>query len=332
MLLTLVACNKKNVTPPPQDKTADAELGRVEEKMYNVNFKQIKSSVNFLTVTDESSAKNFMPQSNLPPDSSLWVLEAALNYHFDKTPKGDHEVFLDTVQFSAFLTTLENGAVWVSPADLKKVYDQFKLSITQLSAGPKKVKIIDIKAAISEGQIHYKGAVILYIGTTKSNCEPFTTEKAAWSKPFMGPGFCCPATTLPDGPTLVAKKLNGCPLYNLDCVAQSWINVNSVWFDGWNNNTPSTWFPNSGNLFYYWKNGSLTVCNGICISLTAGHLNNYVSGCKALAATTPLTPGFVTANYYIGAYSQKHNNVSSYDGGWQMQVTYGKPVCRDDSQ
>src|SRR5438477_282029 len=117
LLFIAMACNKKNVTTVPGIKNSNDKqtveavnaksVGEmVKEKMYNLTPEQIKFSINFLTASvdlHKAAAKSFMPESNLLPDSSLWVLEAALNYHFDNNPK-DHEVSMESVEFSAPLT------------------------------------------------------------------------------------------------------------------------------------------------------------------------------------------------------------------------------------
>lgn len=338
LLLMAMSCNKSGVKPELEDQNSKNGV-EVKQKMYNLSHGQIKSSISFLTETDnpnQSGSKNFMPDADLAPDSSIWILEAALNYHFDKSPE-DHDVYIDSVEFSAPLTFL-NGVPSVSAADFFTVYNQFKADITQKSTGPQKVKIIDITATIKKSQIIYKGTVVLYIGTVKSNCAPFTTETAAWSQSFMGIGYSCPPTTLPDGPTLVANKLNNCPAYDPGCIGGGphgwyWINVSySPWFDGYNSNNFSTWFPSAtGRLFYTWKNSALVACNGISVVLSAGFLNQYVSGCKTLAAST-LPVGFFVANYYVGAYWNPINAGTWQEGGWRMQATYAMPVCKDNNQ
>jgi hypothetical protein len=333
LLFAVMACNKTKFNQPQtivNSNTHDGVEG-VKQKMYNLTPEQIKSTINFLTAAnspDPNSSKNLLT------DSSLWVLEAALNYNFDRNPK-DHEVSIESMEYSAPLI-LMNGSLLVSPSDLKKVYDKFKASVTQLCSGPKKVKVIDITAKIAAGQINYKGNVVLYTDAKiPSNCLPFTTETAAWSTPYMGTGFSCPPTSLPHGPTMVMNKLNNaCPAYDPGCPGGGpfgwyWVNVgNSPLFDGYNFNTPSTWFPSStGKLFYTWKNSPLGVCNGISVSLNANFLNQYVSGCKALAASTNTYPGSFALNYSIIDYWNPLNAGNWQEGGWKMQCTYAVPVC-----
>jgi hypothetical protein len=348
VLLTVMACNKKNTTPFPADRQSNANKGieestilqrkeKVEEKMYNLTPEQIRSLISsFTTGTDlhQSNARSFMPESNLLPDSSVWVLEAALNYHFDRDPK-DHEVSVDSVEFSAPLT-LMNGAVWVSPSDLKNVYNQFKSSIAQLAAGPKKIKIIDITATIENGQINYKGSVVLYIGTAVPNCSPFPVGTLGKFSSGLYSGYGCSGSSAPDGPAMVTKKLNNCYRFPLSCGnSYYWVNVSTHLFYkaacSGPTTQPSHFLPysatnlcGSGLLFFH----STTPSGYACSTFSESTLNAQITACNAVAVSNvPSTPaGLKVSNQTVSAWTESFTN-SSTDWGWCNVVTYGYPVC-----
>jgi len=317
VLFAVMSCNKTKVTPPPVIKNSDAKQGqeRVEEKMYNLTPEQVKSSINFLTASDvlnQSASKGFKPESNLPPDSSLWVLEAALNYHFDKDPK-DHDVYEDSVAFSAPLT-FENGAVWVSPSDFINVYNQFKSAITQKSAGLKKVKLIDIRATIDfpNGQINYKGEIVFAL-PTPANCQPFPNSSfpkiASWSSTW-GVGCISPAAY---GDIMCENKLNNCNIFG--CQNLFYTNITTYM----TNNINGAF---SSSLFFISPHSNI-----LCENLGGSSLNQYVNGCKNIAlANLPVTPGVIMVNYNI-TENWAQLNFSTTKLWWNVTVKYAKPNC-----
>jgi hypothetical protein len=347
LLLTLIACNKKSVTPSAITNSSPDQQGveQVKEKTYNVTHEQVKSSINILAgASGEShpSAKSFRPDTILPPDSSLWVLEAALNYHFDQNP-GDHTVSTETVSYSAPLTLI-NGAAWVSPSNLINVYNQFKSSITQMSAGPQKVKIIDITARIANGQIHYTGSIVLFasMGGVQFTCAPYPPGYMATFSTYWYSGFGCtpyPAP-VPDGTAAVTSKLNNCYRFVPGCSNDYyWVSVNSTLFYRAacsgpttmpSDFLPSAYFSSAVNLctsgMLYNHSNTLSGTYA-CSIFAASTINSQILILYAVAAgNAPSIPGIRVANQKLKAWINPFIN-SSADSGWGNIVTYGFPVC-----
>jgi hypothetical protein len=347
VLFAVMACNKTSVSPTPRTENSNAKQGveEVKQKMYDLTPEQVKSSIRILAGGADgshSAARSFRPDTILSPDSSLWVLEAALNYHFDKVPR-DHEVFVESVAFSAPLTYI-NGAAWVSPSDLVNVYNQFKSSIAEKSEGPKKVKVIDITATLlANGQINYTGSVVLFAGTGGflPTCAPFDPTYLAKFSAGLYSGFGCsgPNSSAPDGPTAATTKLNNCYRFTPQCNNDYyWINVSTTLFykaacTG-PTTLPSHFLPysatnlcTSGLLFYH----STTLTGGsACYIEPASTINSQVYACNAVAASNaPSLPGIKVSNQFVSAWYETFVN-SSADWGWANIVTYGYPVCNNN--
>jgi len=255
---------------------------------------------------------------------SLWTLEAGLNRHFDKQPTEEHDIFEENdITFSAPITFI-NGDPFVVPDDLISVYNQFKSNITQLAAGQKSVKVIDITAEMdpATGYITYKGSVVLYIGTVKPNCSPYTVESGRWSTPW----YPCVITSSPDAPTLVMKHLNiyfNCVGYDPGCGRNNWYWTSVT--------TPPTFsgksyplYPNPTPLYYEVNPGYPGYQN--CNTLPAAQLNAKVNGCKNIAAANVPGTGYLASNFAI---TTARNIVPSnfQESWWDLKITYAKATC-----
>jgi len=287
-------------------------LKQVQEKVYDIPTEKLITAIKVLNEpmnSTQSTARAFEPDTDLAPDSSVWVLEAALNYHFDKVPN-DHDVYADSVEFSAPLDLL-TGVPTISPANFNDVYNKFKNEIVNKSAGPQKVKVIDITATIDYAAniINYKAEIIFYIGSGVSNCQPFTTQTAKWSSMFWAAS--CGAGPVLDGPTLMNQKLNNCPAYNPGCNNWFWTSVSSAGFNGqtfptqlFSASTPVPMFP--------------------CNILSGSQLNNKVTGSISLAVGSA-PAGKLISNYNV---TPAFIGTATFNNGWwQMTVQYAVPRC-----
>lgn len=345
ILFLFVACNKKEINIQNINKSHEIQdkVESIDQKMYNVSPEQINASINLLnSINNSNNAKNFMPESDLAPDSSIWVLEAALNYHFDKAPD-DHDVLLDTCEFSTQITSvpLPDGTMSyiVNASDFINIYHQFISAITQKATGPKKVKVIDITATIdfANNSINYKADIVFYIGSSIPNCVPFPTGSSVKFSSYFYSMFACGNSTAPDGPTEVTKRLNNCQGFEPLC-GQSyyWVNVSKrIFYKAacFGPTTPPQHFLpyqatnlcNSGLLYNWYNNTSGSACS----IYPGNYVNSQVAALTSVAVSNiPITPvGLTVANQFCAAWHETFVNNSS-EWGWCNAVDFGYPVCK----
>ncbi len=318
MLLVATACNKSGITHPSSTENSAVQVKKVVEKTYNVPSEKIISVIKAITSHENyttANAKGFIPDTLISPDSTVWLLEAALNYHFDKVPD-DHDVYTEFVSFSAPFSYDASGVPTMAPSDFEDVYRQFKTEITTRSAGPQKVKVIDITAEydFAANRINYTGEVVFYLGSNATNnCNPFGVINAKWSTMFWNTTSCGTGPSL-DAPTLMNQKLNSCPKYNPGCNNWFYVNVSTA---GWNGQTYPT------QLF----SASTPVPQFPCNVLSGGQLNTKIPGCKSLAVGAA-PAGKLILNYNI---TSAYIGTATFNNGWWgMSVQYGNYACNNN--
>lgn len=302
-VILATSCNKGHVVP----QNADNKRIVISQKDCNVSLD--KAIITITTLSDFGSqnnalSKTLLPATDVAADSSIWALEAALNYHFDKDPQS-HDIYIDSLTFSTPVNTIDGINYIVTATDLNNAYNQFKAGITQKSAGPQKVKVVDITAFIDPAQnrIIYNASIIFAVKTLPTNCLPFTNG-AAWSA----------GCVLPDGSAQDENRLNNCERF--ECPNLFYSNITNTIIGNINGTYASS---------LYYLATSFTSCE----SITATNLNNYYNGSKNLAvANLPSSPNVIPINYDIqpgiiftgpGPFQSKKF--------WNLSITYAKTNC-----
>jgi hypothetical protein len=246
------------------------------------------------------------------------LIEAALNYDFDKQPAQGTPTFMDsTVNQTNVLTAT------ISSIDAEAAYNYFNNYFTQKTAGANRIKIIDITAIQNTTGLIYKANAVMFdntggnrINTGNARCEALPSE-AAWSA--TDPGSCSSNASYADGPYVCNNFLN-CNYvgnYSSSCSCGYYFtNVTSVYASNSSNSYPT---------MLYYKNTFASCDNTI---LTNTQLSNYVSNIYSFAVTNiPTTPtGMVISNFNItsGFFPISQSNILTW---WNLVVTYGTVQC-----
>lgn len=318
LLLGTFAC-KKNETPPPVqqqgiDPNATVQTNEIKQKMYDLPTEVITEAVkNFKRVNNSNTANNSVKRisfSDIQIDSSIFILEATLNYDFDKIPTGS-ETSQDSCSFEINCT---NNSV--SSTDLTVAYNYISQYINQKSSGINKVKIIDITAFLTNSKIKYVANITYFpdlAQRTDGLCDPYASGYTAyWSNYYAHTVYGCTAGN--DGPTNVEFNAN-CTVAISGCNGFYWANVTTLNFF----TTPDP----LSTLFY-------CHCSNYCTTLSGTNLNTYVNACTSIgSANVPSSPsGMHIAGYDVidKMALDNFNNTLLYFW-WQLNVTYGTYGC-----
>ncbi len=327
LLLGSFAC-KKNETSPLQNQglEASAPTNEVKQKMFTLSSDETIDFIKHLKnqfVTNSKQQKTVQNVGSFATDSSLWVIEALLNYDFDNAndpePIGGDSLTFDII--------IENENV-VANSEITNAYDYFSSQINaHLTSNPnERVKIIDVTATGNTNILNVKANVIYTANNSgqkvsSSPCDPIAVQ-GHWSGGASGYGYIC--TSIPGsqrGPNMCNRRLNCsypvCP----NGYSPTYSNVTTITI-GTNNGTYNP-------FHYYYGLPGTAPCN--TEYLTASHLNSNVSLAQSYAASNlPSSPtGMVTTNYnfYNSIGFPINGNYSIMAGYWQLRITYGLPAC-----
>lgn len=334
LLFGAVACKKNETTPPLQQQGLEANTPSnvVQQKTYDLNYIQTNAVVTSFKNQFNSLAFNKNTNNNvtLALDSSIWILEAALNSDFD-SDKGDNEVYHDSLSITS---PINNGAI--TAFDINKVYSDLKNSINQVLSTDKAIELIDVSAKILDNTIKYQLDIVLF---NKGNsfkkgppftlaCDPFYTETAAPSRlaPVMPNIYnhflACSGLPALDAPTIIMGKLNNCGLTL--CAFGYFTNIVDKNFYGYD--YPST---------LYYRNGLLPADFCLTSNLIVGtaQLNTYRTNIKTLAiANIPASPANMTVRNYSISYREDFTLCGcganqKFSPVWALKVKYAVLVC-----
>lgn len=287
----------------------------MKQKLYDLPIEVITEVVrSFKGINTLNSSNQFSAQRissiDVQADSSIWILEAALNYDFDNIPVGS-EISRDSCVYKI---NCSNNVV--NSSDLTAAYNYFCQYINQKTSGTDKVKIIDITAYLNNSNITYVANITYFpdlAQRAEGLCDPYTSGYTAyWSNYYAHTVYGC--TNGNDGPTKVQFRAN-CNVSINSCNGFYWANVTTLSFY----NTPNSY----STLFY-------CHCANYCTTLSGTNLNTYVTACTTIAtANIPSTPsGMHIAGYdVIDKMDLDQQNMFLLYFWWQLDVTYGTYVC-----
>jgi hypothetical protein len=332
-MLGTFACKKNETTPPLQNQGLEANQSTndVVQKLYDLNYSQTNAVVTsfknqFNTAVFSKSTNN---NAVLQLDSSVWILEAALNSDFD-SDKGDNEVFHDSLVITA---PINNNTILVE--DMGVSYLALKNLVSQKKSTNKGIELIDVKGRIDNNTIIYTLDIVFYnISSSHKTsftfaCDPFYTEIASPSlsapvSPNIYNHFlACSSNPTLDAPTILQNKLNGCGISL--CAFGYYTNITNLLFNA-----------SSGTNYnaLYIRNAMLPAdfCLTTNNTISTAMLNQYRGNIKNLATTNiPSSP----ANMRIVNYSILYNEDfllcscanQKFQPLWKLTVKYAVLNC-----
>lgn len=336
-LLFFAQCQKeKNSAAPTTLKTSNVSAKTVNQKMYDLSFEKTDNLVKAFKAqaNPQNNTKQLTSNLTLALDSSIWLLEAALNSDFDEDAE-NNSVLSDSLVINIPIGT--NGTV--GQEDFNTAYLALKASVTPYKTSAKGVKLIDATATqLDATTLKYRLDITYFNKATAASalrfinpCDQFNTQTASPSKSpalpysaynhFLG---CSVTSSLLDGPTIIKDRLNGCGISL--CMFGYFTNVTTTTFIG---------NPNLASTLYY--RGFLSISD-FCLTqnstIGTATLNQYRNNIKNLAiANIPASPsGMIIRNYDIKYFEDFTlcggcPSGQVYSPRWDLFVTYAKPVC-----
>lgn len=318
-------CQKeKNLQEPSNNKEIDGNS--ITQKLYDLNYDQ----TNIIVTSFKMQANNNPVNKNVMHlDSSMWILEAALNSDFD-ADKGTNEVYDD----SLIMFVPINNDNTINQSDINKTYLNLKQLIDQKLSANKKIQLIDVTAKIVQNTIKYKLEIVLFNSSELQKpsftfaCDPFYTDTASPSK--LSPVFpniynhflACPNSPALDGPTIIKAKLNGCGITL--CAFGYYTNIVTTTFSGYSHPTA-----------LYIRNGltASDFCLPVNAVISTAKLNQYRTNIKNLAdANIPVSPANMRITNYDIIYKEDFTlcgcgSNQTFVPLWDLKVKYAVLNC-----
>lgn len=317
------------LAPPLQNQGLEANQppNKVEQKMYDLPTEQTTALIKTFKKELTSSANLRSAQTSLALDSSVWLLEAALNYDFD-SPKTTEIGYTDSLKFT---TPITNNTI--NGSNFGTAYSALANLLSQKINATTKIQVIDVTATIEEDAIVYACNVTLFHTTNGQRiaipCDPFTSETASPSKfPTVLPSYSnaflsCSGNPTLDGPTQVEIKLNSCSFPSCSN-SYYYTNVTSLSFNG---------LTHPARLYYRSITGTSNFCLNSNKIITASQLNQYKNGSNYLATFyKPTSPAGLSI---LNNYDLSLDITGGLCGGcpyypnWKLTVQYGTLNCNN---
>jgi hypothetical protein len=320
--MVFIKCNKVKQSPAEVTKANLKSSGArqlIPQKSYDVSsevtnaaIKRFKASVKSHQQTTNNSQARLLA-TDVSLDSSLWVLEAALNYDFDEFIDNTNYQRLryDSVEYT-YVAILDDEDMIVESDDVEAAYNDISSYITNnvLNTTNVKVEAVDIEAYIDPGvgAVVFKAIIAPVLTSVTNPCSSFPSN-ASYDRPNLLP-FCGGSTPSGDGPGLVQARLN--------CISS----LNCGVSDGYYSNITS---PSFGPYLYY--NGAQgTICNSGNAILTSTQLTSIYNTLDGVATSNlPTGKNIIAKHVYASQYYPLC--VCNFTQQWDYKVFYGKFNC-----
>lgn len=321
----------------------------IEQKVYNLSPEETQKVINRFRAGKLNSTNNIetrLVEDDVSIDSSIFVLEAALNFDFDLPNVSNSKEASFSSEFTQPIS-LNNGKVMAD--DLESVYGELTNVLIQNTTSQVKAKVVDLVAySVAGNQVVYKIHVVTFNQSLIGPCNTITVTGSPYKAAFSSgsyvsqlatlPGFNCPGNPINDATALMNADIL-CSFQPADycAVGTYYTNVLSVNTNGnskytWNgiNYSPNT-APN--HLFSSDPLYPNQHCGMPYKVLTALQINNYLAaGKNELTANIPVTPmGMILASGGYKPLSSALNNGGNnnlYKVYWNLQAVYGVKHCR----
>lgn len=340
--IAITACKKENAGQNvPLTGNSPVNMQKIEQKPIEISQEKTLAMVlKFKSdaAAHEGRANARLVRDSIPVDSSIFVLEAALNYDFDAAADSAYDPGTDSTQVSLRYNS-QSGKI--APGDLEGAYEQLTNAVVAIGRanGGVKVRAIDIEAfVVDDRTIQLKAKVLQILSFSRNPCIYSSTANASpywqyYMAVYAGSGTP-PVPPRPDAVTILNGLLNcqqlracvtGESVYytNLVTITKSSISTNAPQY-GVNPTNPnpsalfsSPWMTQQAMYTTY-------------VALTPSQINNYRSGCNALISSS--TPsGKVNIHNQIMQFSSSDQSISppKWCVYWKMNILYGTNAgCR----
>jgi hypothetical protein len=298
-----MACNKN--APPPStsnqvENGGQTDLRELKQQLYMLSSEKCTPLiVSFKDFAHAQNLQSKVESSTLAADSSIWLLEAALNYDFDQAPTSN--TLSDSCSYEIDLL----GPNSVNSNDMVNAYNYFYGYISQNVNSQKQVKVIDLMGYVNGNKLIYRAHIVYFIPTeakVMGPCDSYTSGGGYWN-----------ACTSPDAIPLTEVKLN-CTAYDPGC-SGSWYWTSII-------NTP---FSNqngaySSSLYY------VASTTNTCPWLTYTTINGYITGCRNLGTSNHPGGSYILIDYDI-SWGTIWLGGFNYKQWWDLIISYGIPQC-----
>jgi hypothetical protein len=335
-----VGVKKREPPPPPNNQTSNSTQSNSEsEKELSrlvSTVRQFKSTVrNYKDNAQVQGSEKLVITHGLDPDSANFVIEAVLNYDYDRgTSQHDHHcIKRDSILFPGIIFPSTTGLV--GDADMVKVYDFFAAYCDSLigkqnngngngnangsdngNGNGDEIKVIDLVTIFNTtGGMGFYANIITIINQKPQypfdpNCNPISNN-AMWSQMFS-----CTQPVSFDGPTLFTNRLN-CLNPNLHGCFGGYVIYSNV-------QTKNFYSYVNPSIGYVLSNAP--TCNNTV--LTPATMNGYVTpAINLVVANTPSwggpLPFFTVANYFCDSYAVG----APITDWWRIHATYARAWC-----
>lgn len=337
--VVILSCKKND----PQDPQIISESNKVNKNLkkifpssYQLNPEQTTSIIKAfkLKATENNLIQNrLIDADSVSLDSSVWVLEAALNYDFDYVFDENYETSIDTIDISI---ALNDESFKVHSDDLEDVYNDLHSSIEGIINDSIKVLVVDVEGYIyvpGESTAMYQISIVTLNSNKINPCSDFSGVTASpWLSLYSGPALNCSGNPTLDGPQALNGKMN-CVSYNPgNCGYDYYYTnvVNVVWLPN-TSGVPGVGTNNYPNALY--STQSLQTNAALCQnyqSISTSQLNTYKSNCNSLVSSA--IPGTPANMKIIHKYLTPHQDLcvcipTARSVYWKLQAKYGTVTC-----
>ncbi|PBQ32706.1 hypothetical protein CNR22_13290 [Sphingobacteriaceae bacterium] len=261
-------------------------------------------------ISNEANSK-LISADSIPLDSSVWVVEATLNYDFDHiTANANKSVY----RYKTFeLSVPLKGDLNIDSDVIEDLYDQIGDTINGFLGVNDRIKIIDISASVNSSgtQATIKTYAISYLLNFSYLCSPLSPGNTITKSNNL---FSCIATI--DGSALFENQVNTCYFYlPYNCARNFFTDVQSLIF--WGYDYPS--------CLYYNTFGPATYND--CNPISYNGINNFASNTNVLCNTNKPNFGHIPTHAFV-LWWPHYSGVSAGaidEAYWMLQTTYGVP-------
>ena len=291
-------------------------LTPIPQKAFRYSPEQTLKAVKYfkhVEVAPENTQQRLVEADSISLDSSIYLVEAALNYDFDFYP--DTPFYTADVETSEYTIPITKANYKVNSDDLEDVYLELSTFISEVINDSTKIKIVDLEAYdVYNNQVTYKAIITKYKGPRMSyNCSPIINGAYA---DWKGVGNTINSPLAID---VLSYYMNHCDYQISGCPNIFYTNVGNQVYDGQIIAQPSVLYVTVPN--YYTFDNTF---------LSATQIVNYRSSCVSLA-NSGLSQ--YTLNHIVASvvFSVEHNWISGFGSAftqnfWKMTVTYGIPI------
>jgi hypothetical protein len=338
-LALVTSCKKPQSVNPALESTTETteQPGRhkIEQKKYDLTSEQTNEVIKKFKGIKGENEKNLQARlieaDSVAVDSSIFVLEAAINFDFDEIMDQSYKSGKLSTEFSI---PISSDGRKVNSNDLESLYGSVTDYLMANTTEYIRAQIVDIAAyTTNQGQVTYQVEVATFDLRSSPPCAAISVGSSPYLLAFQG--FGCSGNPANDATTLMNQNIK-CTFLPAPCTYGIFY-TNVVSINTNQSNLFSSWsglYLSSSNAFLFSSTPLTTSqhCNAAHKTLTASQVNSFLSNGKAqMTSYLPSTP----ANMIIasGGYTPKSLLMAPLGGSyykvfWDLNAVYGVKNCR----